>query len=309
MHRTGNMVVRPMAPWLLLAGSLMAALLVSTEGFAKGKVSLRAPLATVPVSRGSSRSVACAVAGKDSSSRGGLRLLEWAGKGGFLPQPLLVKTAKTGWREAWKVLMSELAPQSKDGDYVRPSYGFRGKIGSAQHPATPGRYHLYTGNACPWCQRVLLVKAIRGISDKSLAHTVLIDDPTKASRGGWAFGDSPDRKDPVFGVRDLREVYEACNPGYSGRCTAPLMVDKETKTVVCNESEDLVRMLNEVELRDSLEFDVDLYPPALRSEIDEANEWIYRQLNNGVYRCGFATTQEGYDRAISDVTEVSPSQH
>eukprot|EP00471_Norrisiella_sphaerica_P003741 CAMPEP_0184490604 /NCGR_PEP_ID=MMETSP0113_2-20130426/18289_1 /TAXON_ID=91329 /ORGANISM="Norrisiella sphaerica, Strain BC52" /LENGTH=420 /DNA_ID=CAMNT_0026874555 /DNA_START=101 /DNA_END=1363 /DNA_ORIENTATION=- len=240
-----------------------------------------------------------------SESRGGFRVLEWAGKGGFLPQPLLVTTAKTGWREAWKLMVNELAPQSKDGEYVRPMYGFRESIGSEKYPATPGRYQIYTGNPCPWCHRVLLVKALRGIPNDVLPHTALIDDPTKASRGGWVFGESLEMRDPVFNSYDLRELYERCSPDYSGRCTAPLMIDKKTGTIISNESEDIIRMLNEVDFpgvnRSGL--NVDLYPPSLRSDIDAMNKWIYSGVNNGVYRCGFATTQVGYDKAIRDVTE------
>jgi len=205
-------------------------------------------------------------------------------------------------------MISELAPQSKDGEYVRPKYGFEEAIGTAKHPAEPHRYHLYVGNACPWCHRVLLVKAIRSIPDESLSYTILLDDPTKASRGGWAFSDSA--KDPVFGGKDLREVYDACAAregnldGYSGRVTAPLMVDKRRLDAVSNESEDLVRMLNEVDIdeKNGKEINVDLYPPHLREKIDDANGWIYKQLNNGVYRCGFATTQEAYNKAAADVT-------
>uniref|UniRef100_A0A7S0DF75 GST C-terminal domain-containing protein n=2 Tax=Amorphochlora amoebiformis TaxID=1561963 RepID=A0A7S0DF75_9EUKA len=99
-------------------------------------------------------------------------------------------------------------------------------------------------------------------------------------------------------------------PGYSGRCTAPLMVDCKTQTIVSNESEDIVRMLNDFDLLDENQTQddthpliVDLYPPQLRNQIDTANEWIYKSINNGVYRCGFSTSQEGYDRAIKDVTQ------
>jgi len=251
-----------------------------------------------------------------SGNNGGLRILEWAGRGGLLPQPLLVQTAKTGWREAWKIMVSELAPQSKSGDYIRPTYGFQGKLGTSEHPAVPGRYQLYVGNACPWCHRVLLAKVFRNISMAQLPHTELVDDPTKASRGGWVFGtERDDQKDPLFGSYDLRALYERCSPGYTGRCTAPLLIDKETGTIVSNESEDLVRMLNEVDFEESTagqehrnddsknSFNVDLYPPHLQADIDAANRWIYSGINNGVYRCGFATSQSAYDRAMDDVTK------
>jgi len=213
-------------------------------------------------------------------------------------------------------MVSELAPQSKSGDYIRPTYGFQGKLGAPQHPATPGRYQLYVGNACPWCHRILLAKVFRNISTSQLPHTELVDDPTKASRGGWVFGmERDEQKDPLFRSYDLRALYERCSPGYTGRCTAPLLIDKETGVIVSNESEDIVRMLNEVDFgaaaaaareeRSSTEerVNVDLYPPHLQPDIDAANKWIYSGINNGVYRCGFATTQSAYDRAIDDVTE------
>ncbi|CAM9768445.1 unnamed protein product [Phaeothamnion confervicola] len=126
-------------------------------------------------------------------------------------------------------MMRELAPQSSDGGYVRPTYGFRGTIGSPEFPADSGRYHVYLGNACPWCHRVALALVLLGIGG-SVSSSRMLDDPERASRGGWAFGPGG-FEDPVFGCSDLRAVYDLCQPGYQGRCTAPLLVDRKTRSI------------------------------------------------------------------------------
>lgn len=228
------------------------------------------------------------IAAADEGSRGGLRLLEWTGK--LVPQGLLVKGAKAGWHMLWQTFMQELAPQSKDGEYVRPSYGLRGTIGSEEFPVEAGRYAVYIGNACPWCHRVLLALIVRGLLP-SVTLVNMTDDPERASRGGWVF----EGPDPIFGCSDLREVYEICQPGYRGRCTAPLVVDRLARRLVSNESSDIVRNLNSVQLLGAS--DVDLVPAALEREIDQLNDLVYNQINNGVYKSGFATSQVAYDRA------------
>jgi len=189
--------------------------------------------------------------------------------------------------------MRELAPQSKDGDYVRPSYGFTGEIGTAAFPEEPNRYHLYAGAACPWCHRVELVRSVRGLQSY-VSLTTVLDRPEEASRGGWVFtAASPD---PVVGAKDLREVYDALTGGFRGRCTAPLLVDKVQKKVVSNESADLMRMLNQMTAGAGGK-EIELCPADKTRDIDAINEWVYNDVNNGVYKCGFATTQVAYDRA------------
>ena len=208
--------------------------------------------------------------------------------------------------------MTELAPQSKDGSYVRPTYSFTGQLGSSSFPLEEGRYHLYVGNACPWCHRLTLAHTLRGLLQKQISYSYAIDDPEKASRGGWAFepeGRGGGREggkehvDRVFGCRDLREVYDLCAPGYTGRCTAPVLIDKKTKRIVNNESSDLLRSLNLFSPPSLPQNNIDLYPPPLRPKINEINAWIYPKINNGVYRCGFATTQKGYEEGVEDVFE------
>ena len=200
--------------------------------------------------------------------------------------------------------MTELAPQDKTGQYQRPTYGFDNTIGSQQFPIEGnGRYHVYVGNPCPWCHRVRLVVNILGLQQQNLiGMTVLIDDPIKASRGGWVFDEAPSQ---ASGIKDLRELYNLLSPGYQGRCTAPLLVDWKTKQIVSNESKDIVRMLPVLlqaeTVTPSSSPNIDLCPGELVSQIDETNEWVYSLLNNGVYRCGFSTTQEAYDKACKDV--------
>lgn len=218
---------------------------------------------------------------------GGLRLLEW------LPsQKVLVTTARWGWREIWRLMMSELAPQTADGAYARPAP----QRGTGATPAldADGAYVLYAGNACPWCHRAKLAVAVRGA--EALVRVVeLDDDPAKARRGGWSF--SAENPDPVFGAADLKGVYDEL--GLEGRCTAPLLVDA-SGGFVSNESGDIVRALVEYEGPGAAS-DADLRPEALRGAIDAWNDEIYESINNGVYRAGFATRQAPYERAVADV--------
>jgi len=221
----------------------------------------------------------------------GLGLLEWTGK--VVPQGLLVGGVKEAWRQAWQVMVRELAPQDRSGAYVRQSYAFESK--PSNMVAEPGRYHLYLGNACPWCHRVHLAYVLRGFSPKTLGITQLGSDPTKARRGGWIFTRAA--PDPVWGAQDLWEVYERASPGYTGRCTAPLLVDAKTKRVVSNESADIVAALDALQLPGCS--DVMLRPgqAADAKEVDAMCEQIYRDINNGVYVSGFSTTQAAYDAA------------
>ncbi|CAM9465537.1 unnamed protein product [Discosporangium mesarthrocarpum] len=233
----------------------------------------------------------------------GFGILELAG--GLLPQSAVVKTARFGWKTIWLQMMRELAPQTPDGSYIRPSYGFRGWIGRGDFPEEEGRYHVYVGNACPWCHRVTLAIVMRGLGG-SVSFSSMEDDPERASRGGWAF--TAKKPDPVFGCNDLREVYEKCSPGFKGRCTAPLLVDKKSRRIVSNESSQIVRMLNELDFGKGVgggvgPFLVDLCPADLEGQVDRLNDYVYNKVNNGVYRAGFATSQASYEKACRDVFE------
>ncbi|GLI65971.1 hypothetical protein VaNZ11_009657 [Volvox africanus] len=257
------------------------------------------------------RSVSPLAALPESGIRKGTSLLEWTNK--ILPQGQLVNGVRQGWRLAWLAMMQELAPQTAKGQYSRPQYAFNGHIGDAQFPSESGRYHLYLGNACPWCHRVALAAVLRGHlvaptatvlpqqqrrqlpqRPQPLQHVTLTrleDNPTRARRGGWVFTAAD--PDPVFRAVDLWEVYDTCQPGFRGRCTAPLMVDRVRRVEVCNESAEIVRSLDEMHLLGCT--DVQLRPKHLAAQIDELNAKIYSAINNGVYSSGFATTQEAYE--------------
>jgi putative glutathione S-transferase len=226
----------------------------------------------------------------------GFNLLELAS--GVIPQGRLVQTAKNVVQFVWKRLMTELAPQDPNGNYERPSYHKVAPTTNILLDTTiaSDRYHLYVGNPCPWCHRCAIVVKILNLPVKM---TRLKDDPIRASRGGWIF--SSLEPDPL-GSRDLRILYDTLIPGYKGRCTAPLLIDTVTRTLVSNESADIVRIL--IQLGKTITTTtMDLYPRELAKDIDETNQWVYEMLNNGVYKCGFATSQQAYDRASKDVRE------
>ena len=234
-------------------------------------------------------------------SRGGVRLLEW-----IPSQKALVTTARFTWTTLWKTMISELAPQSPDGAYVRPApQTGTGAKWPSNLPMTAGRYHVYVGNPCPWCHRVSITLALRGLLGTTVGCTRLANDPQRASRGGWCF-DATD-PDPLLNAPDLKGVYDACTPGgsYTGRCTAPLLIDLKTGAIISNESADIIRLLNQLDVDGSADGGgggpIDLYPPALAASIDATNTWTYELINNGVYRCGFATKQAAYEAAERDV--------
>src|SRR5262249_52339083 len=167
--------------------------------------------------------------------------------------------------------------------------------GSSGYRAEPGRYHLYVARACPWSQRTLIVRQLKGLGD---VIGVSYANPFRDERG-WAFtGDA--FADDLHGWEFLSEAYRASDENFRGRVTVPVLWDRETGRIVNNDSAQIVRMLNGAwdEWGDA---SVDLYPEALRAEIDATNDWVYDQLNNGVYRAGFATSQAAYDEAFVDV--------
>lgn len=234
-----------------------------------------------------------------SGDKGGLKLLEWSGK--LIPQGPLVKTAKLAWKQVWLTFMQELAPQSQKGEYKRPMYQFNGRIGDAEFPVEPGRYAILVGNPCPWCHRVTMMLQLRGL-DKMIPSVNLLDDPERASRGGWILQGN----DAYFGAyADLRQVYDDFSPGksYIGRCTAPLVVDMKQKKIVSNESSEILKMLNEIHIEGTTR-GIDLRPAGLVDQIDSLNAQLFDKVNNGVYRCGFATTQAAYDEAYTSLYET-----
>ena len=184
------------------------------------------------------------------------------------------------------------------GGFVRQESRFREWVGGERFPAEAGRYRLYVALTCPWASRVLAVRRLKGLED---AIPVTVVEPALAEQG-WRFGDFPGSSgaDPEHGATWLHELYARADPDYTGRATVPLLWDTRTGTAVNNESADLVRMLNGAfdELLAAERAAFDLRPEALADEIDRLNDWMYPRINDGVYRCGFATTQAAYDEAV-----------
>jgi len=258
---------------------------------------------------------------------------------GLIPggQGPLVSFVRKAWNVEYLTLIGELAPQSKGGAYLRPESSFQTNgIPSSDFPLELNRYHLYVGNPCPWCHRASLARALRGLDSTHLSLTMLIDDPTKASKGGWIFSSSLET-DPIFGKKDLRGVYEICCPGYNGKITAPILVDKISRRIVSNESKDIVGMIASLSTlnKDGMvkavaQISSGDEPPYVENnegeiakrvlywdstginktdaidteEIERLNEFIYSELNNGVYQAGFATQQDSYQKAAKKVSNA-----
>jgi putative glutathione S-transferase len=198
------------------------------------------------------------------------------------------------WRE------EEFAQEtSARGEFARIDSVFRDRItadGSSGYQAEAGRYHLYVAWNCPWAHRVLIFLALKKLEQ---AFTVAYALPGLREQG-WTFESNPQfpdcTPDKVNGFRYLHQAYAAANPRYTGKVTVPTLWDKKTKRIVNNESAEILRMLNS-EFKGIAGDDTDYYPPQLRGEIDRVNELVYARVNNGVYRCGFARSQEAYDAA------------
>ncbi len=194
----------------------------------------------------------------------------------------------------------EAALASKDGRYRRAETTFRDWIkadGSTAFRPEVGRYHLYVSYACPWAHRTLIFRTLKGLES---AISVSVVDPFMGSDGWWFSGDEGAGPDHLHGARYLHEVYTAALPDYTGRVSVPVLWDKETSTIVSNESAEIIRMLN-TEFVGIAGNDLDFSPPDLRLEIDSVNDLVYRSINNGVYRAGFAGTQEAYEEAVGEL--------
>ena len=195
------------------------------------------------------------------------------------------------------------AEQNIAGEFKRQQDTFRDWVtadGSSGYPAVPGRYHLYVSWACPWAHRTIIVRKLKKLEDV-IGMTAV--DPIRDDRG-WAFRDGPGHSsDPINAFRFLREAYLATDPSYEGRVTVPVLWDKETKRIVSNSDDDIMRMFNR-EFDRFMDSKLDLYPESLEIEIDELNGFIYHTINDGVYRAGFATAQRPYERAVRRLFEA-----
>jgi len=186
--------------------------------------------------------------------------------------------------------------QTTAGSFKRQEDAFRDWVktdGSTPYPPAQDRYHLYVSLACPWAHRTIIVRKLKGL-EATIGLTVV--DPVRDQRG-WAFRDGPGHSaDPVNGFQFLSEAYFATDPNYAGRVTVPVLWDKQTKRIVSNSDDDLLRMLNS-EFHEFATNNYDFYPADLRTEIEELNKLIYERVNNGVYLAGFASKQLPYERA------------
>ena len=187
-------------------------------------------------------------------------------------------------------------PADRIGRFVRPDSIFRDRVtrdGSSGFKAEPGRYQLVTAPSCPWAHRTVLMRKLKRLDG---AIALLESDLPKGQ--GWAYSQGFDELAPQDGAFHVHQVYTAAQPDYTGRATVPVLWDRQEKTIVNNESSEIIRMLNS-------EFDefgdqrLDLYPPALRRDIDEVNAFVYDTVNNGVYRCGLAKSQAAYEEAFN----------
>jgi len=199
--------------------------------------------------------------------------------------------------------------RTKDGHFVRPATQFRnwvtpdgsaGPTGEAGFKAEPGRYHLYVSLACPWAHRTVIFRKLKALENVISMSVV----SPEMGRDGWTF-DKPagSTGDAVNGKAKLSEVYLVAAPRYTGRVSVPVLWDKERRTIVNNESSEIIRMLNAA-------FDAftnvrtDFYPTELRAEVDRLNDLIYPNVNNGVYRTGFATSQGAYEQAFRNLFDT-----
>lgn len=204
------------------------------------------------------------------------------------------------WHDQW------YDTKATEGRFVRSASQFRnwitadgsaGPSGEGGFKAEAGRYHLYVSLACPWAHRTLIFRALKKLEDiisVSVVDYLMLEE-------GWTFSDKAGATaDHLYGSKRLYEIYTRADPQYSGRVTVPVLWDKQKQTIVSNESSEIIRMLNTA-FNAFGDESLDFYPEELRSEIDALNDFIYPNINNGVYRAGFATTQDAYAEAYDNV--------
>ena len=196
------------------------------------------------------------------------------------------------WKDNWQPVQAK----DEQGRFIRQTSSFRnwvtrdgapGPTGTGGFKAEPGRYHLYVAYICPWASRTLIARELKGLRD---IIGVTVVNP-RLTNQGWQFGGYPGaQEDTLNGASYMHELYTRADPHISGRATVPVLWDKQAGTIVNNESADILRMLNSA-FTDIVDEGQDLYPQALAEDIDSLNEYLYTDLNNGVYQAGFASSQ------------------
>lgn len=201
-----------------------------------------------------------------------------------------------------KLVDDWLEKEIDEGEFKRMESSFRnwvtadgsaGPSGEGGFRAESGRYHLYVSDACPWAHRTVIFRKLKQLEEViglSVVEAEMLDQ-------GWTFAESGPYRDEVYGYRFMHQLYTRADAEFTGQITVPVLWDKQRQTIVNNESSEIIRMLNSA-FNDFTEVKTDYYPAALRQQIDAVNQPIYDNINNGVYRCGFATTQEAYEQAF-----------
>ncbi|WP_025674254.1 glutathione S-transferase family protein [Salinivibrio socompensis] len=199
------------------------------------------------------------------------------------------------WHDVW------YDTKASGGRFVREDAGFRhwitangeaGPSGDAGFKAASDRYHLYVSLACPWAHRTLIMRHLKGL-ESHIGVTVVAPEMLEH---GWTFS----KPEPLYGYDYAHQLYTHAKPDYTGRVTVPILWDKQTQTIVSNESADIIRMFNSA-FNDITGNHDDYYPENLRAAVDQWNEFVYPNVNNGVYKCGFATQQEAYEDAFDQL--------
>ena len=207
------------------------------------------------------------------------------------------------WHDEW------YDTKTTNGKFVRKDSTFRnwvtrdgaaGPSGVGGFKAAAGRYHLYVSHACPWAHRAMIFRSLFGLQE--MVSISVVDHLMREK--GWEFSDNEGAiPDPLFGAKVMSDIYVKADPKFTGRVTVPVLWDKELGAIVSNESSEIIRMINDG-FRELSSLKHDFYPMALRDKIDAVNERVYHDINNGVYKSGFATTQQAYDEAVTTLFDA-----
>ena len=200
------------------------------------------------------------------------------------------------WQDKWYDTKASSGKFKREEAQLRnwiTANGSAGPSGDSGFKAESGRYHLYVSLACPWAHRTLIFRTLKGL-DPHISASVVSPDMLE---NGWTFDKNQQSTgDHLFDHKYMHQVYTTAKPDYSGRVTVPVLWDKHSNKIVSNESSEIIRMFNSA-FNGLTGNTLDFYPEASRNNIDEVNAWVYETVNNGVYRCGFATTQDAYEQA------------